>query len=101
MLSEQEWHPSQAPKPEECTRCDAGWVTVSERYVNRMFPVKHDPEEEARQVVLRAQELSTVYPCKTCKPTEFHRWAGKHWEPDHEWWACEDCKDQPGRKHRT
>lgn len=56
--------------PDECGRCDGGWVAVAESYVERVGKVQ--PEAAA----------NTVYPCRECRPDAFLRWAEGHYRAD-------------------
>jgi hypothetical protein len=80
-----------------------GWVLVTEAYVDGVAPWPAKPEEETEEAlaayeiavetcrIRRTSAASTVYPCKHCNVEAFHRWAGRHWLPDHDRRACEEC----------
>lgn len=85
-------------------RCEGdGWVRVTEAYVDGIAPwpakpTSDDPavlaEYELRVETIRIRRVSaaeTVYPCKRCNTTAFHRWAGRHWLADHDRRACDEC----------
>lgn len=89
-------------------RCEGdGWVRVGVEYVDGIAPWPAKPEGELTDEQLEAYELAvetcrirrasaenTLYPCKACQPDAFARWAGRHWTPDHDRAACDECKSR-------
>lgn len=88
------------------TRCENGWVTPLPNYVDQWAPwpavppVDAGPEvmaahaELVEQVRVRRASFSTdVYPCKTCRPATFHRWAQGHYKLGHDPARCGQCQD--------
>lgn len=86
-------------------RCEGdGWVLVTEAYVDGMYPWPAKPEDDSPEAlaeyelrvetirIRRQSAASTVYPCKRCNTAAFHRWAGRHWMPDHDRAKCDECK---------
>lgn len=86
-------------------RCDNGWITPLPSYIDAYAPTPPaDPGPDAGPAVLAAYDrqvidvaarrasLGTdVYPCKTCQPRQFHRWAQGHYRPGHDPSACAQC----------
>lgn len=86
-------------------KCDGdGWVQVGPGYVEVRYPWPAKPGPDADEEALALYEVRvestriareaaarSVYPCKDCEPAAFHRWAGRHWEPDHDRSACDEC----------
>lgn len=86
-------------------RCEGdGWVLVTEAYVDGMYPWPAKPTDDSPEAlaeyelrvetirIRRESAAATVYPCKRCSPDAFHRWAGRHWMPDHDRAKCDECK---------
>lgn len=85
-----------------CPDCEGvGWRRVLPEYAARMFPMPEatleHPVDQATLEMLQAlvQERreaaeATSYPCRTCRPSQFYRWAGGHYSPDHPDW-CPQC----------
>jgi hypothetical protein len=72
------------------SRCSRGWVTVDERYVDRVLPVD-DSAPDAAQAILTARRAAiadAVYPCHSCQPAVFDRWAAGHYRSGH---YCDLC----------
>ena len=100
-----------------CERCDGGWKPVTESYVVRLAPMPapldlalaaepgmadaYDAlvlEVEARRASLR----QSVYPCKDCNSSAFYRWAGRHFEVNHDRTGCAECREYDAqRRHRS
>ena len=92
-------------------RCDFGWVSVLESYVDRHCPEPElpegsGPELDATRAALvlewkgkRASTASTVYPCRECNGRLFMRWCGGHLAADHDREDCQEC-ETPGQRRR-
>lgn len=95
-----------APKAGECSRgrCDgSGWIQVSQAYIDRLMPLLVEDDYPPQATVeqrsamdrIRAQRragmANTSYPCPACKPIQFDRWNGGHWEDDHDRANCPEC----------
>lgn len=88
--------------PPPC-RCDGtGWVSVKPTYAEHMYPdpppevLAQLPIDQADQLHVevatrRAAALNTVYPCRVHKADLFCRWAGHHFDKDHDANACAEC----------
>jgi hypothetical protein len=87
-------------------RCDNGWIAPTEAYVQHHAPMPADPGPDASHAVITEYEIvaaraeasqaahrNDVYPCKTCRPEAFFRWAGRHYEAGHDPKSCEMCVD--------
>lgn len=83
-----------------CDDCD----TTGFRYVQRAYAESEakrrmaasanpvTPEDDpSKYEGLVATFLNTVYPCRTCNPSLFFRWAGGHLAADHDRDACGEC----------
>lgn len=91
----------------ECTDCDSsGWRRVTTKYAEHQANTKH-PAPEDRERTDAEQRLwrsayetarNTVYPCKTCQPSVFWRWANGHFDPQHDRAACPECTTPKGAK---
>lgn len=96
-----------------CDRCDHGYVRVQQAYVERKapFPAPLSPELMAEEGMAEAYELlvaqvvakraalaNSYYPCRDCLPAAFYRWAGGHWEPNHDRTGCAECRELDGRR---
>lgn len=90
------------PPPEQCKCAGTGWVTVQPSYATHMYPdpspevLAHLPADQAAQLWAevanrRAAAENTVYPCRVHKANLFYRWAGKHFENDHDSGTCAEC----------
>lgn len=86
-------------------RCEGdGWCRVTEAYVDGIAPWPDKPTEETEEAlaayelavetcrIRRSSAANTVYPCKRCNSEAFHRWAGRHWTPEHDRRACDECE---------
>lgn len=95
---------------EPCTACDRGWRTVGPGYVEQHAPWPAPPELGATPEQVAYYELAmvrcelrrktlaeTIYPCKTCNPRLFFRWAKGCLKPGHNATDCDLC-DTPGRR---
>lgn len=89
-----------------CQRCDAGWVEVTQSYVDRIAPIPElqlgaDPDVHeaivAEVMTRRASLANTVYPCRDCQPAAFYRWAGGHLERNHDRAKCDECSELDAR----
>jgi hypothetical protein len=63
-----------------CTKCDHGWITVGERYVETELALPDPskeivPDHEAWLAQRRTALAATIYPCRQCRPAAFMRWA--------------------------
>lgn len=99
--------PEFAPPPKPPCRCGGtGWVTVGPGYAERLHPMPDPPGLDAtaddlaaygRQCAwtesLRASASESVYPCKEHNEAQFHRWAQRHYAPDHDPRTCAACGD--------
>lgn len=95
-----------------CDRCDGGWRTVTEGYVDRLAPIPTAldlapfTEEEQGAIlylngVKRAALRDSVYPCSDCNSSAFYRWAGGHLEANHDRGRCLECVElDKARGHR-
>jgi len=72
------------PKPSECRCGGTGWIFVLEGYVRAHVK---NPDDEVRAAGLR----NSVYPCKFHNSRRFGRWAGGHYERDHDEAECAEC----------
>lgn len=90
-------------------RCEGdGWVRVGDEYVDGIAPWPAKPADDTPEAleayelavetcrIRRASAANTVYPCKACQPAAFSRWAGRHWTPEHDRSACDECKTVAG-----
>ena len=88
------------------SRCENGWVTPLPNYVDQYAPWPADPPDGASAELLaahaelvekvrvqRASHSNDVYPCKTCRPSQFHRWAQGHYKVGHDPSRCGQCQD--------
>lgn len=87
-------------------RCDgSGWCSVSEAYVDRWAgpaPNLPQPETDAEAAAFaevlhwyqctRAAWRHSSYPCPSCRPRQFERWVGGHWDSHHDRDGCADCR---------
>lgn len=117
--------PDEFAEPPACPRCGGGpcrcpagkchgtrYVEVQPGYAEQEYP---EPDadtlaamsQEQRDLalwqlhLLRTAAANTVYPCSVCAPTQFYRWVGKHFTPDHDRGACDECIEAlGGRKVR-
>lgn len=95
-----------------CTRCEDGWVTVKDGYALHLYPDPDpirmsalDPEvveqihDELR--LKRAAAANSVYPCRTCNPSLFFRWAGGHFKLGHDYAHCDECIEFLGGRRKA
>ncbi len=87
-------------------RCSGdGWIQVGEAYVDQWAgppPSIPEGETEFERLVfeeihrtyraLRAAYAASSYPCPSCQPIQFDRWAGDHWGRYHDRAGCTDCR---------
>lgn len=87
-------------------RCDgSGWIQVGDAYVDQWAgrpPSIPEGEtvlersifEEIHRAyrALRAAFGQSSYPCPSCMPIQFDRWAGDHWGRYHDRGGCDDCR---------
>src|SRR5690606_8689183 len=85
--------------------CENGWITPLPSYIDHHAPpMPADPGPDAtadvraayeQQLVetyaVRAALTNAVYPCKTCRPEAFHRWAQGHYSAGHDPAGCAQC----------
>jgi hypothetical protein len=76
---------------EPCTACTRGWRRVSEQWAMQQAEVVLDDGTKAYDAERLAAYRACVYPCKDCKPNLFYRWAGKHFDPEHDPSNCTEC----------
>lgn len=89
--------------------CDDGWIYVGEKYAEHQANLKMPPPEgrerdEAEQRAwqsLYAAHKNSTYPCRIHRQIEFHRWAGRHYEKDHDVRTCEECITALGGKAKA
>lgn len=86
-----------------CPDCSGeGWRTVLPSYAEHMYPMPMatltDPLDAQALAVLqeataerRAAAANTIYPCRTCRPQQFYRWANGHFTPEHDSDRCPQC----------
>lgn len=87
-------------------RCENGWVSPPPSYIDHYSPLPTRPDPDASPGVVaefekllvevnarRAAHENTVYPCKTCRPAAFYRWAGGHFAVGHDASDCSQCVD--------
>lgn len=104
--------PLEGAETDECTntRCDGGWVHVTEHYAEQRYPWPETPAEDATEAtwaayaakvaqvrILRASAApeSTVYPCNLCRPpAQFFAWANGCYAPNHDRRRCKACKER-------
>ncbi len=99
-MSDPEFDPR--PTGTRCRRClGSGFLTVLPDYADTQYPETLDLttlSDAERAVVdfqrhmLRSAAANSVYPCRECRPEQFFRWLGGHWQPDHDKSACDECK---------
>lgn len=88
--------------PPPCKCGNTGWVDVQPQYAAHMYPdpeatvLAQLPADQAQLLVAevaarRAAAANTVYPCRLHQATLFYRWAGKHFEKDHDPGTCAEC----------
>lgn len=98
------------PGPNGCPKgglCDgSGWCPTSPKYVEWVAGEKAkaqritDPKLIA-QMVAWEKQYSYVYPCKRCNTVAFFRWAGGHWNTDHDDLACDECIESRGGRRQV
>lgn len=96
-----------------CDRCDHGWRGVTQAYVDRKAPmpgpldaamVDVEGMAEAHELLIaevtarRAALAGSVYPCKDCLPATFYRWAGGHFDLNHDTAGCPECQEIIGHR---
>lgn len=92
------------PEPPPCRCGGSGWVTVGPGYAERLHPMPDPPALGATEgdfaayearcewvQALRTSAADSVYPCKEHNEARFHRWAQRHYAPDHDPRACAAC----------
>lgn len=72
--------------------CDHGWRGLGDGFIEAEVARRKQRNPDVDEPVVRAALLNTVYPCKTCQPTLFYRWAGRHLDSDHDRQSCVECK---------
>lgn len=86
-------------KAEGCAHgCVDGWVQVREKYAEHMADQRHGAENRETQAwrSAYAANLNSAYPCRVHRPVQFFRWAGGHYEKDHDPGTCPDCIEAHG-----
>lgn len=91
---------------EECDRCDDGWVGVTAAYPLQLVPdrdlsvVADEHHGAVVDAIKRARWYASrsVYPCKSCRPELFYRWAGGHLDRRHDPGTCDECIELTGRR---
>lgn len=96
--------PLAEPRPGRCTDCEGtGWRRVLPTYAEHMYPSPAADllgaqlgeaafAELVRQTDMkRAAAVNTVYPCRTCRPNQFYRWANGHYGAEHDADRCPQC----------
>lgn len=73
-----------------CDDCVGGWRYVQEAYAVQIAATKGEPESDAYKAALSAAR-NTVYPCRTCQPDRYYRWADHHLDGNHDRSACVEC----------
>lgn len=99
------WDPDR-PDPLEdrpAHECEDGWVRVKEPYARHMALSKLGEgatDEHPAFAQLYASALNSCYPCRVCRPVQFYRWAGRHYERDHDVSSCAECIESRGARRR-
>jgi hypothetical protein len=80
--------------------CDHGWRYASPRYVEGLFPITLSMSDEQRAAAQRRRDTYAgtefVFPCETCRPEQFERWANGCLAPEHRASRCALCREQLG-----
>lgn len=90
-----------------CTKCEHGWVHVRPAYAEHQVPMPDTDGLDAETVAaverevarMRAAAADSYYPCRNCRPAQFFRWVGGHWEKDHDPGGCSECTATMGKRH--
>lgn len=83
--------------PPAACDCDGGWRWVQLPYAEHLAA---KPDGTVDHATLAAF-LNSVYPCRTCHPAAFYRWAEGHFARDHDAAACDDCRDAAKGRRRS
>ncbi len=94
--------------------CEGGWIAVPPSYAEHLHPLPPQPALGSTTEVLvahhlrvesitlrRASATNSVYPCKRCRPEQFDRWAGGHFDAKHDPHRCDECSEAAGTPRRT
>lgn len=76
--------------PESEHVCEHGWVQVKDAYARHMAAQKV-AEDSEQFAAAYASYLNSYYPCRVCRPVQFFRWAGKHYDREHDVSSCAEC----------
>lgn len=102
--------PNGCPKGGACD--GSGWCDTSPKYVEWVARQKAEAQGITEQRLIDAmvefeKRYAYVYPCKACNTVAFFKWAGGHWNADHDEIACDECVEARGgrraiaRRRRT
>lgn len=75
---------------EDCACEGTGWRRVQPAYALQVAARYGEPGTQRHTAALESAR-NTVYPCKDHNTAVFFRWAGGHYEPDHDRGNCGEC----------
>lgn len=86
--------------------CEGGFVYVGEKYAHAVALRRCDGKEDHPRFKIELDVARhNVYPCKVCRPAAFFRWAGGHYDSNHDASSCAECieviRGQRGGKSYT